>query len=333
MPVSDPDAFRMSIGDHIEELRRRLLLGLLGVAVVACFTLYFGKWIVLWLCQPLIMAQRAAGLAGQTYGFGPATPFTVYLRVSLIGAVVLASPWVLYQLWRFIEVGLYRSERRVMLVLAPFSALMVVLGVLFMYYIMVPICLWFFITFAVSYPSAADVEPTWVFKLLSATQADAPPPPDLTTPVNAEQPFILPQLTTDPPNPVNGQAWLKVPQNELRVAIDGHIRSVPLTTATIMAPLIEIGEYLSFVTWLTLGLVIAFQTPVIMTVAAWSGLTSAQTLARYRRYCIFACFVVGMIFTPSDGVSMLVMSLPLWGLYELGLLVMRFVGRREAEPA
>lgn len=359
----EPDDVRMSIGEHLEDLRRRMVRALLGVGLAAAVTLYFGRPLIAWLCAPLNTAQRLAGLAPQTYSFGPAASFTVYLKVATLAALILATPWVLYQLWQFVALGLYKSERRVVLLLTPFSAAMCALGVLFMYYIMVPICLWFFITWSVTYPPVRDAEPTWMFKVLTQakglewlgiaeleqgreaptrlgdlTPGSSPGSSPASSPGSspgsspASSPVLLPMLAEDPANPVEGQIWLKKPQNELRLWVGGRVRSLPLTTATLMSPLIEINQYLQFVAVLTLGIVITFQTPVVMLIAAWSGLVRAATLARYRRHCVFICFVLGMFFTPSDALSMLVLAFPLWGLYELGLLLMRLVEKpAEAE--
>jgi sec-independent protein translocase protein TatC len=85
------------------------------------------------------------------------------------------------------------------------------------------------------------------------------------------------------------------------------------------------------VTWLALGVVIAFQLPVVMLILGWSQLVSPYWLAQYRKYCVFACFALGAIFTPADPVSMLVLALPLWGLFELGVLLMKLT-YRQPEP-
>ncbi len=322
---ASPEDFRMSVGEHIEELRRRLVLMLVGVGVALALSLYFGKPLITWLVLPLAYAQRAAGLPPQTYTFGPATGFTIYLKVSIVAAIVLAAPWILYQAWRFVAAGLYRHEKRVVLLLAPFSALMVALGVLFMYYIMIPICLWFFIGFAASYPSLGEPRPSFMFRLIERATGVTPAPPTIT---HHDAPAAtLPMLQLDPPHAVEGQTWIKVPENELRVRLGGETRSVPLTRGTLMNPLIEVGQYLSFVATLGVGIVVTFQTPVVMTVGAWAGLITAAQLRALRRYCVFICFFIGMIVSPPDGVSMLVLALPLWALYEAGLILMHVAER------
>ena len=50
--------------------------------------------------------------------------FTVYIKVALISAAVIGAPWIVYQIWKFIEAGLYAHERKVVYILAPFSTIM-----------------------------------------------------------------------------------------------------------------------------------------------------------------------------------------------------------------
>ena len=100
-----------------------------------------------------------------------------------------------------------------------------------------------------------------------------------------------------------------------------------------LSPMIEIGQYISFVTMLMVAIVVSFQLPVVMMIVGWTGLVDPAWLSKYRRYCIFVCFVLGALLTPADPISMFALALPLWGLFELGLLVMRAGYRKRTEPA
>jgi len=149
-----PDDATMDIGDHLEDLRRRMIYSLSGIVAVSVGTLIFGKQIVAWLCLPLIQAQRSAHVPAQTFTLTPIAGFAAYMKVSLIAAIIIASPWIVYQVWRFFESGLYPKERRAVILLAPFSAVMTTAGVMFMYYIMLPVSLWFLISFLAQLPPA-----------------------------------------------------------------------------------------------------------------------------------------------------------------------------------
>ena len=68
---------------------------------------------------------------------------------------------------------------------------------------------------------------------------------------------------------------------------------------------------------------VAFQLPVVMLMMGWWRLTDPNWVARYRKHCVLICFVVGMLLTPSDIFSMMLLAIPLWILFEFGLLLMR----------
>jgi sec-independent protein translocase protein TatC len=70
---------------------------------------------------------------------------------------------------------------------------------------------------------------------------------------------------------------------------------------------------------------ITFETPVVVIVLVRLGVVSLEKLRAIRGYVIVGAFVVGAIFTPPDILSQLMMAVPLWLLYELGLLVARFI--------
>jgi len=336
------DEMRMSFGDHLEDLRRRLILALLGPLIASVLGLVYGRQIVGWLVRPLAQVLQYFGLPPQTYNLSVTTGFAVYMKVGLMVGLILSSPWVCYQLWKFIESGLYEHERKAALWVAPFSAVMSVLGVVFLYYVLLPITLAFLIFFTTGFPAPDASGPPegglmgWVLSAYGAPETPAvtdpsgPPtqthsPPDPTT---------FPVLTQDPANPLEGQAWVKQPEGQLRVFINGRtLTYIPLVGQSMLAPMIEIGQYISFVSMLMLGVVISFQLPVVMMILGWSGLIHPKNLGRYRRHCIFVCFAIGALLTPADPISMFALAVPLWALFEFGLVLMRITYAKTKEPA
>jgi sec-independent protein translocase protein TatC len=147
----DPDEVVMSFGDHIEELRRRLIYALVGVAVALVFMLWYGRELMAFLYAPLWEILKLADLPKHSYPRSTVAGFSIYLKVSIIGAMILSGPWVLYQLWRFIEAGLYEAERRTASILMGLSCVMTALALVFMYYIFLPAMLAFFILWSTSY--------------------------------------------------------------------------------------------------------------------------------------------------------------------------------------
>lgn len=105
----------LSLLDHLEELRRRIMFSILGVLVgfLACWS--YADRIFILVQQPLLLALHHHGLRGGLVYLNPTEPFNLYLEVGLVAGLFAASPFVFYQVWLFIAPGLYRKERRYIL--------------------------------------------------------------------------------------------------------------------------------------------------------------------------------------------------------------------------
>ena len=86
----------------------------------------------------------------------------------------------------------------------------------------------------------------------------------------------------------------------------------------------DINEYIDFVVRILFVFGFAFEVPIVLMMMIWSGVTNAQQLSNVRPYVIIGCFVVGMFLTPPDIFSQTLLALPVWLLYEVGLLASRF---------
>jgi sec-independent protein translocase protein TatC len=103
----------------------------------------------------------------------------------------------------------------------------------------------------------------------------------------------------------------------------------------------DIDKYLSFVLTMFVAFGITFEVPVVVVVLVRLGVVELKKLQSIRGYVIVGAFVVGAIFTPPDVISQVMLAVPLWLLYELGLIVARFVSTakrdmkadEESEPA
>lgn len=95
----------------------------------------------------------------------------------------------------------------------------------------------------------------------------------------------------------------------------------------------DINEYLDFVLTLFFAFGVAFEIPVATFLVIWIGVVDVDTLKRARPYVIVGCFVVGMILTPPDIFSQTLLAVPMWMLFEIGLLFGRLVQRQAPEPA
>ena len=102
----------MSLIEHLEELRRRLIHSAVYL-VVAFFIAYaFHDRIASFMQKPITIALERHHLPPHLVYLNPIEPFNFFLKLSFIGGAILASPFVLYQVWLFISPGLYRNEKR-----------------------------------------------------------------------------------------------------------------------------------------------------------------------------------------------------------------------------
>ncbi len=90
----------------------------------------------------------------------------------------------------------------------------------------------------------------------------------------------------------------------------------------------DINNYLDFVLKMFFAFGIAFEIPVATVLLAATGLTSARSMARKRPYVIVGCFVVGMLLTPPDVISQVLLAVPAWCLFEAGILLAKLVEKR-----
>ena len=94
----------------------------------------------------------------------------------------------------------------------------------------------------------------------------------------------------------------------------------------------DIEKYLGFVINMFLAFGLAFETPVAVVLLVKLGVLTVKQLREARRYVIVAAFILGAIFTPPDAVSQTLLAIPLWLLYELGILVASRVARATTDP-
>jgi sec-independent protein translocase protein TatC len=138
---------QMSFGDHLEEFRQRLIYALIGLVAALVICMVCGKWIFDFLEYPYIKVMAERGEDPNLHVLNPAGGILIYFRVSLYTALVVAGPWVLYQFWRFIAVGLYPNERRYVHSAVPFSAALFIGGALFFVFVVCEQMLHFFFAF------------------------------------------------------------------------------------------------------------------------------------------------------------------------------------------
>jgi sec-independent protein translocase protein TatC len=228
---------------HLIELRTRLLHSIAALLLVfLCLFPWAAKLYAL-LAQPLL-AKLPKG--GQMIATDVTTPFFVPLKVALMTSLMIALPYILYQIWRFVAPGLYSHEKRLVVPLIAASTILFYCGMAFAYFAVFPI----------------------VFGFITAS----------------------------------------APQG--------------------VAVMTDIDKYLSFVLTMFVAFGVTFQVPVAVVVLVRMGVVSTAKLREIRPYVIVGAFIVGAIFTPPDVVSQFMLAMPLWLLYEAGIVVAGWVTKK-----
>ncbi|MCK4275068.1 MAG: twin-arginine translocase subunit TatC [Phycisphaerae bacterium] len=142
------DTDKMPLGEHLEDLRRRLIYALIALAVGMGAGLIFGRWIIELLKWPYAVAMQRAELEANLAVLTATGGLTAYLKVSLLAGLILAAPWIVYQFWMFVSAGLYPRERRYVHLAVPFSAALFVGGAVFFLAVVAAPSLYFLITFS-----------------------------------------------------------------------------------------------------------------------------------------------------------------------------------------
>ena len=165
-------------------------------------------------------------------------PFLTYLKVSMIAGLVIASPWVFYQLWQFIAAGLFPHERKFVYLYGTLSGVLFLVGVVFCFYLVFP----FVLKFLLGFNKMLGVEPQ-----------------------------------------------------------------------------IRLSEWISFAVTLPLLFGVSFQLPLVMLFLERLSIFEMTDYREKRRMAVLVIAILSMFLTPADPISMLLMMLPLIGLYELGI--------------
>ncbi len=246
----------MSFVEHLVELRTRLRNAAIVFIIAIGFSFYFVKNYFDLLTRPARAAWIVA-LAGQEPVFrfaSPTEPFWVYTKLAMYGALLVASPFIFWELWKFVAPGLYRKEKKMALVVTLATAVCFIGGALFGYGVLCKPALSYMLSFAEVFPAG-----TLHFKIEPAVMMD---------------------------------------------------------------------EVVGFMLAMMIGTGVAFELPVILAVMGWLGLVTARGLWRFNKYALVLAFVVGGVLTPGpDVLSQVLMSTPLFGLFNVSILLVWLIER------
>jgi len=147
---------RMSFLEHLEELRRRIISALLGVATAFLLSFLFCNQLWDVIKQPAVSALKTLGYEQRLVQITPMETLNIiWFKLPLVCALFIGSPWVVYQVWAFISPGLYRRERRWAVPFIVSSAGLFILGGLFAYFV----AFRFALTFLLGMGHGKDIAP------------------------------------------------------------------------------------------------------------------------------------------------------------------------------
>lgn len=157
----------MSFLAHLEELRRRIIWSVVWIAGGFGVCWWFHEKIFGLMQQPILFALKQNGLDQKLAYLNPTEPFNMYLKISLIAGIFVASPFVLYQVWAFISPGLYRNEKKYVFPFMVFTPALFIAGGYFGYKIVYPNALNFLVEFGKQFqPMITVTEYTDLFMVI-----------------------------------------------------------------------------------------------------------------------------------------------------------------------
>ncbi len=235
----------MSFWDHLEALRGTIIRSVLGVVLFSVIFLIIPKPLfkaVLWPTQEDFLLYRLPGIdfSMELINIEISAQFFTYMKVALLCGVVLAFPYIVFQLWKFISPALYEHEKKAVRKAFGLSSALFYLGVTVGYFVVLPVCLIFFVNFSIS-----------------------------DTIVNT----------------------------------------------------ISLSSYMSLFVSMVFLIGILFEFPTVILALSAMGIVHRDMLRKGRRYAVVAVLILAAFITPSDPFSMFVLAIPLYGLYELSILL------------
>ena len=332
-PFPDPDEVRMTLGEHLEELRTRVIRALVAIVAGAILCYVFIGYVMGLLVWPMFSALDKNDLPRQMVQTAPQEVFMMDLKVAFIAGFILTAPYALAQIWGFIAAGLYAHERKWVRRFVPVSIALFFIGALFMLFVVAPVMLNFFINYGDDgYPDISKNLPAWLRPSNGMEQVSP-----ATQPSWAAIPPIHP-YAKDPENPPEGIPWLNVDAHEIRIRYgDKTYTLAALREAregNRVVPMIRIHDHVLLVLGMMAAFGIGFQVPVVVALLSTIGIFSAKDMAGVRRHVLFFIAIASAVITPSaDVFSMLALMVPMALLFEVGLLAARFIERERAQAA
>jgi sec-independent protein translocase protein TatC len=143
----EEDSGKMSLFEHLADLRKRLVYSAIAIAVGFVIGFSVSKKVIDFIVQPMVLALRQAHYSDKLIYTSPAGFVNLLITLGFYLGIVIALPVVLYQIWLFIAPGLYKHERKAVMSFILSSVFLFLCGIAFGYFILLPYVLKFLISF------------------------------------------------------------------------------------------------------------------------------------------------------------------------------------------
>ena len=137
----------MTFFEHLTELRKRIINSLISIGIGAGIGWFVAPYFVTWITKPMLKALGDAHLDQKLVYTHPAGYLNLLITLSVYLGLVIASPWILYQIWLFVAPALYKHERKAVTTFIVSSVFLFLAGISFGYFIMLPYMLDFLTSF------------------------------------------------------------------------------------------------------------------------------------------------------------------------------------------
>ena len=145
--TDDEPAGAMTFFEHLTELRKRIINSLISIGIGAGIGWFVAPYFVNWITKPMLKALGDAHLDQKLVYTHPAGYLNLLITLSVYLGLVIASPWILYQIWLFVAPALYKHERKAITGFLFSTVFLFLAGIAFGYFISMPYVLHFLISF------------------------------------------------------------------------------------------------------------------------------------------------------------------------------------------
>ncbi len=165
-PDPDPEEVelsgkQMSFLEHLEELRVRLLHSIYAIVIGSAVCFYFHNQLYEILAKPLTDSLIALHQDPHLVYVNPVDPFNLFIKISIVCGIFIASPYVLLQLWLFVSPGLYRNEKKYIWPFVLLTSTLFITGGVFAYLLALPKVFHFLLEFAGQFKSMVEINEYW----------------------------------------------------------------------------------------------------------------------------------------------------------------------------